>query len=155
MIEQLRRRIPGRSFLESCDADASVAPAAVVFVVSAVAPVTVSDCALADRAAAQSDVVVAVVSKVDDHRDWRDVLAFNRERLAGCDERFREVPWTAAAAAPRLGEPIVDDLVEVVKRALRAPESARRNSLRASEFRLCAEYPAWMPRPRAWAAGRR
>jgi len=139
MIEQLRRRIPGHSFLESREADASVVPAAVVFVVSAVAPVTASDCALADRVAARSEVVIAVVSKVDDHRGWRGVLAFNRERLAGCAERFREVPWTAAAAAPRLGEPRVDDLVELVKRALRAPESARRNSLRSSEFRLCAE----------------
>ncbi|MGB0970087.1 MAG: hypothetical protein ACPGVG_03870 [Mycobacterium sp.] len=139
LIEQLRRRIPGHSFLEARDVDASVVPAAVVFVVSAVAPVTASDCALADRVAARSDVVVAAVSKVDDHRDWRGVLALNRERLAACAERFRQVPWVAAAAAPRLGEPRVDDLVDLVKRALRAPESARRNSLRSSEFRLCAE----------------
>ena len=148
MIEQLRRQIPGRTFLESCDADASVTPAAVVFVVSAVAPVTASDCDLADRVAARSDVVIAVVSKVDDHRNWRDVLAVNRERLAACAERFRDVPWTAAAPAPRLGEPILDDLVEVVKRALRAPDSARR-SLRVSEFRLRAE----IARVNAEAAG--
>nr|MCH9669509.1 hypothetical protein [Actinomycetes bacterium] len=116
-----------------------VAPAAVVLVMSAVAPVTESDCALAELVTAQTEVVVAVVSKVDDHRDWRGVLALNRERLAGRTGRLRHLPWAPAAAAPRWGAPLIGDLVELLERRLADPESARRNSLRASEWRLRAE----------------
>ena len=139
MIGELRSRIPGRRFVEISDIDAGVAPAAVVFVVSAVAPVTESDCVLAARATARTDTVVAVLSKIDDHRDWRGVLALNRERLAGCVERFRGVAWVAVAAAPRLGEPLIGDLVELLACRLDDPESVRRNALRAAEFRLVTE----------------
>ena len=136
MVEELRRRIPGRSFAETCEIEAGVTPAAVVFVVSAVAPITESDCVLADRVTAQTEVVVAVVSKVDDHRGWRGVLALDRERLAGHAERFGNVAWVGAAAAPRSGEPLMGDLVAMLQRRLDDPGSARRNSLRAEEFRL-------------------
>jgi len=142
MVSELRNRMPARRFVEASEDDGAaigMAAAAVVFVVSAVAPVTESDCALADRATVQTDAVVAVVSKVDDHRNWRVVLSANRGRLAECAARFQHVPWVGAAAAPRLGEPLIDGLLELLERQLTDPESARRNDLRASEFRLRAQ----------------
>ena len=149
LVAELRRRMPGRSFAEASEVDPGTAPAAVVFVVSAIAPVTESDCALADLATAQTDVVVAVVSKVDDHRDWRGVLAADRERLGEYTARLRYVPWVSAAAAPLLGEPVVDNLVELLGRQLDDPRLTRRNSLRAWEFRVLAE----MSRLHSEAAG--
>ncbi len=122
--------------METGDIDAGADPVAVVFVMSAVAPVTESDCALADLVTAKTDAVIAVVSKVDDHRDWRGVLAENRERLAERVPRFGSVPWIGAAAAPRLGEPLVDDLVERLERELADPSLDQRNKLRAREFRV-------------------
>lgn len=139
MVSQLRDRMPGHTFVETGEIGASEVPVAVVLVVSAVAPVTESDCAVAVLAAAQTDAVVAVVAKTDDHRDWRGVLAADRERLAGHSERFRHVPWVGAAAAPRLGEPRMDELVEVVEQQLADPRLLRRNRLRTWESRLCAE----------------
>ncbi len=139
MAAELRRRIPGRSFVEAHELAAGEAQAAVVYVVSAVAPMTESDCALADLVTSQTDAVVAVVSKVDDHREWRGVLAVNRERLAEFSARFQHVPWACAAAAPRLGEPLMDDLVELLDRQFNDPETVRRNRSRADEFRLRAE----------------
>ena len=139
MVEQLRRRMPDRSFVETSDMEAGAAPAAVVLVMSAIAAVTESDCALADLATAQTDAVVAVVSKVDDHRDWRGVLAADRERLGEYTSRLRHVPWVGAAAAPRLGDPVVDEVVEVLRRQLDDPGLARRNHLRASESRVLTE----------------
>lgn len=136
MATELQRRIPGWRFVETPDVDAGVVPVAVVFVTSAVAPVTESDCALAHLVTAEIDAVVAVVSKVDDHRDWRAVLAANRERLASRAPRYRRIPWVGAAAAPRLGEPIVEGLVEHLQRDLDDPSLDRRNSLRAREFRV-------------------
>ncbi len=149
LVEELRRRMPGRCFVEASEMDAGTAPAAVVFVVSAIAPVTESDCALADLATTQTDVVVAVVSKVDDHRDWRGVLSTDRERLGEYTARLRHVPWVGAAAAPRLGEPVVDQLVELLGRQLDDPGLTRRNSLRAWESRVLAE----MSRLHSEAAG--
>jgi len=139
VLERLRRRMPGRSFVEAGGLDAGAAPAAVVFVVSAVAPITESDCAIAVLAAAQTDAVVAVVSKIDDHRGWREVLAANRDRLAGSAERFRDVVWVGAAAAPLLGDPIMDELVATLERMLADPDLRRRNSLRAWESRVQAD----------------
>jgi len=45
-------------------------PVAVVFIVSAAAPMTESDAQLLDTAAANTDAVVAAVSKIDVHRGW-------------------------------------------------------------------------------------
>ncbi len=119
MVCQLRARMPMRRFVETHEITPGDTAAAVVLVVSAVAPVAESDCTLAGLAAAQADVVVAVVSKIDDHRSWRGVLAANRERLAECDARFQHVP--------------------LLEQQLSDPESIRQTSLRASEFRLRAE----------------
>ena len=46
------------------------------------------------------------------------------------------MPWVGAAAAPDLGEPSVDDLVETVAAQLADSDIARRNRLRAWESRL-------------------
>ncbi|MCV7130033.1 hypothetical protein [Mycolicibacterium vanbaalenii] len=105
VVAELRRRMPSHRFVEAGETGAPQRPAVVVFVVSAVAPITRSDCVLADRVAASTDAVVAVLAKIDDHRDWTAVLEANRECLAGHAGRFGRVPWVGAAAAPRLGEP--------------------------------------------------
>lgn len=127
MIAVLRDRVSGWDFVERADIGSGVAPAAVLFVVSAIAPVTESDCALAELVAERTGVMLAVVSKIDDHRDWRAVLALNRERLAGYAERFGGVPWAAAAPAPRMGPPLVDELVTLLVGLLEDPEKLRRN----------------------------
>ncbi|GAB3229690.1 hypothetical protein [Mycolicibacterium hippocampi] len=139
LVQALRHRMPGHSFAEDHEIGTEAAPTAVLLVVSAVAPLTESDCALADLATAVTDVVIAVVTKVDDHRNWRGVLEADRERLGAGVPRLRDIPWTGAAAAPRLGEPYVDGVVELLERQLCHPRLASRNSLRAWESRLCAE----------------
>jgi hypothetical protein len=77
-----------------------------------------------------------VVSKIDVHRNWRDVVAANREKLAGHAPRYDRVPWVGAAALPDLGEPDVDDLVKMVSEQLADSALERRNDLRAWEFQL-------------------
>ncbi|MGO9383054.1 MAG: hypothetical protein ACLP4W_13410 [Mycobacterium sp.] len=136
VVAALRERLPQHKFVESTDLGPGDAPVAVVFVVSAAAQLTGSDCALLDAAAEHTDVVVCVVSKVDVHRGWRDLVAANRDVLAAHAPRYGQVPWVGAAALPDLGEPTVDDLVETVAAQLADPEIARRNRLRAWEFRL-------------------
>ena len=79
VVAALRERLPQHKFVESTDLGPGDAPTAVVFVVSAAAQLTESDCALLDAAAEHTDVVIGVVSKIDVHRNWRDVLAANRD----------------------------------------------------------------------------
>ncbi len=137
----LRDRMPGVTVVDTADPAATrnaPGPDIVVFVVSAVAPVTESDCALAVSACRSTDAVIAVLTKVDDHRDWRGVLATSRQRLADCAARFASVRWVTAAAAPRLGEPAVDDVVAALTAALSDPDLARRNTLRRWEAHLGA-----------------
>ena len=138
LIAALRDRLPEHEFVETEDIRAAHAPAAVVFVVSAVAPIAESDCALIDLAAQHTDVVIGVVSKIDVHRNWRDVLAEDSSRLAAHAERYREVPWVGVAAAPDLGETNVDELVELLRSRLDDVDVKRRNRLRAWESRLQA-----------------
>lgn len=130
----LRQRMPAVRVLDC--AEAGTTPVAVVFVVSAVAPLTESDCVLADAAAVDAEVVVAVVSKIDDHRGWREVLEAGRAVADRSSGRLAGVPWLGVAAAPRLGEPRLDDLVDVLGRALADPSQRARNSLRAKQFRV-------------------
>lgn len=132
----LRERLPDQKFVESAELGSGEAPTAVVFVVSAAAELTASDCALLDAAAAHTDAVVGVVSKIDVHRAWRDVLAANRGTLAAHAPRYGGVPWVGAAALPDVGDPDVDALVRTLSARLADPELARRNRLRAWEFRL-------------------
>ncbi|MGH3969336.1 MAG: hypothetical protein ACRDTV_14775, partial [Mycobacterium sp.] len=136
VLAALRERLPGHTFVESGELAVDEVPMAVVFVLSAAAVVTGSDCALLDAATTDTDVVVGVVSKIDLHRNWRDVLAADRDELAAHAPRYRGVPWVGAAAAPEQGDPSVDDLVATVQEQLADPSINRRNRLRAWEFRL-------------------
>jgi hypothetical protein len=103
----------------------------VVFVASASAPLTESDCALLDAATAWTDAVVGAVSKIDAHRTWREVLRANRAALAGRTTRYADMPWLGVAAAPDIGAPDLDRLVEALRAVLAAPTLQRRNRLRA------------------------
>lgn len=136
VADALRERLPQHKFVESTDLGPGDAPTAVVFVVSAAAPLTPSDCALLDAAAAGTDVVVGVVSKIDVQHGWRDVLETDRETLAAHAPRYAAVPWVGAAALPDLGEPRMDEVVECVSARIADPDLARRNRLRAWEARL-------------------
>jgi hypothetical protein len=136
VVAALRERLPQDKFVESTDLGPGDAPIAVVFVVSAAAQLTGSDCVLLDAAAEHTDVVVGVVSKIDVHLNWRDVVAANRDLLAAHAPRYGRVPWVGAAALPDLGDPSVDDLAETVAARLAEPDLPRRNRLRAWESRL-------------------
>jgi len=136
MIAALRERMPEHTFVETDDLGPADAPAAVVFVVSAIAPLTESDCALVDLAANHTDLVIGVVAKIDAHRNWRDVLAADRVRLAARAPRYQHVGWVGASAAPDLGEPRLDELVGMLRHRLSDPDVQRRNRLRAWEVRL-------------------
>src|SRR5271154_3734116 len=62
VVAALRERLPQHKFVESTALGAGDAPLAVVFVVSAAAHLTGSDCTLLDAAAEHTDVVVGVVT---------------------------------------------------------------------------------------------
>jgi hypothetical protein len=136
LIAALRDRMPDHAFVEADEIGAAEAPAAVVFVVSAIVPMTESDCALIDLATHHTDLMVGVVSKIDAHRNWRDVLAADRALLAARAPRYQHVQWVGAAAAPDLGDAQLDELVELLTQRLSDPDVKRRNRLRAWESRL-------------------
>jgi hypothetical protein len=136
LIAALRELMPEHTFVETDDLGPPDAPAAVVFVVSAIVPLTESDCALVDLAAKYTDLVIGVVTKIDAHRNWRDVLAADRVRLAARAPRYQHVQWVGASAAPDLGEPRLDELVGLLRQRLSDPDVQRRNRLRAWEVRL-------------------
>jgi len=138
LLGALRERLPDVTFAEADDWASSDAPAAVVFVVSAVAPVSESDRALLDSVARDTDLVVGVVAKIDAHRAWRDVLGDNRRLLADHAIRYASMPWVGAAAAPDLGQPRLDELVGLLRERLADPDALRRNRLRSRETRLQA-----------------
>ncbi|WP_059015146.1 hypothetical protein [Mycobacterium sp. M26] len=138
VAEALRRRLPSHTFVEAADLGPGEAPAAVVFVVSATALLSGSDGDLLDAAAANTDTVIGVVTKIDVHRTWRDVLDTNRALLADHAARYRDIRWAGVAAAPDLGEPVLDDLVAAVSEALADSSLDRRNRLRAWISRLSA-----------------
>lgn len=121
LLRALAERLPAASFAEVV----SDAPEAVVFAVSAVSPLTGSDCALLDDAAARTTgVVVGVVTKVDAHHRWREVLAADRELAGRYAARWANVPWLGVAAAPEVGAPALDELVELLARRLADPAPA-------------------------------
>lgn len=137
----LAERLPQHTWVDSTDPGnlgPGDAPMAVVFVVSAAARLTESDCELLDAAAEHTDVVVAVVSKIDVHRTWRGMLMANRDRLAARAPRYRRVPWIGVAAAPELGRTRVAELVAVIEAQLADSTMVRRNELRMWESRLRA-----------------
>ncbi|WP_445168077.1 hypothetical protein ACTXG7_01345 [Mycolicibacterium sp. Dal123E01] len=134
----LRDRLPECRVLEATELAAGEAPAAVVFVVSATAPLAESDCAVLDVAATATDAVIGVVSKIDVHRTWRGVLDADRASLAGRDPRYGDLIWVGAAAAPDIGPPVVDELVATLRAMLADETLDQRNRLRAWENRLLA-----------------
>ena len=128
LAEVLAARLPEHTVVEALGADA---PDAVVFVASAVAPLVDSDVDLIERAAVRTDLVVAAVSKIDAHRGWQAVLAADRALVACRAERYRQAPWLGVAAAPDLGDPDVDELVDTLRARLAEPDLAARNGMRA------------------------
>jgi hypothetical protein len=136
VVAALSQRLPDQKFVESTDLTAGEAPTAVVFVVSAAAALTESDCALLDAVTPETSAVIGVVSKIDVHHNWADVLAVGRDVLAAHAPRYRDVPWVGVAAAPEQGEPQVDELVATVSEQLADADLPRRNRLRAWESRL-------------------
>jgi hypothetical protein len=140
VVAVLRDRLPAYSVVEADELAAGEAPTAVVFVVSATAPLTESDCALLDVVAADTDAVIGVVSKIDVHRTWRAVLDTDRALLTERAPRYADVHWVGAAAAPDLGSPVVDELVETLGAMLADDTLERRNRLRAWENRLLTWY---------------
>ncbi|MEO9203836.1 MAG: hypothetical protein ABI253_15885, partial [Mycobacterium sp.] len=132
----LADRLPQWRVVEAGDLTPGEVPVAVVFVVSAAAALTESDCALLDAAAAHTDVVVGVVSKIDVHRQWREMQETAREILAEYAPRYRDVAWVGAAAAPERGAARIDGLVAELAKQLGDSDFERRNRLRSWEFQL-------------------
>ncbi|HEX5142353.1 MAG TPA: hypothetical protein VFW21_00640 [Mycobacterium sp.] len=130
----LRGRLAYLQVVEVADMAPDLAPAAVVFVVSAAARLTASDCALLDTVAARTDVVLGVVSKIDVHSDWRATLATNRATATAHDGRYVQMPWVGVAAAPPIGVGRLDELVALLCRLLACPLLESRNQLRSKEF---------------------
>jgi hypothetical protein len=128
LAEVLAERLPEHVVIE---ASPVAAPDAVVFVASAVAPLVDSDLDLIERASARTELVIAAVSKIDAHRRWRDVLVADRASAVGRDGRHRRTAWVGVAAAPDLGDPDVDELVDTLRAGLAAPDLAARNHRRA------------------------
>ncbi|MGH3562895.1 MAG: hypothetical protein ACRDTN_14155 [Mycobacterium sp.] len=136
VVAALRDRLPDQHFVEAADLAAGEVPTAVVFVVSAAAALTESDCVLLDTAAAHTDVVIGAVSKIDVHRQWPEMLQAARDTLTAHAPRYRDVLWVGVAAVPGLGEPSIDDLVAEVRKQLVDTGIQRRNKLRTWEFQL-------------------
>jgi hypothetical protein len=136
LADALGQRLGGRTCVESIDLDEDEAPAAVVFVTPAATRLTESDCVLLDAAAAKTDLVIGVVSKIDVHPAWRDVLAANRAALAAHNPRYTDTVWVGVAAAPESGEPRLKELVEALEEGLARCDLSRRNALRVWETRL-------------------
>ncbi len=136
VVAALRTRIPGRTFVEAADLAPDHAPVAVVFAVSAVAPLAESDAALLDVIARHTDLVIGAVTKIDVHRGWRDVLATDRELLAARSQRYAQMPWVGVAAAPEDGEPALDELVHALSAGLADEGLSHRNMLRIKETHL-------------------
>ncbi|WP_024442676.1 hypothetical protein [Mycobacterium sp. UM_WGJ] len=136
MTQALADRMPQRLVMEATDLAPGEVPLAVVFVVSAAAALTESDCALLDAVTPHTDVVIGVISKIDVHRQWREMQTAARETLSGHAPRYRNVAWVGAAAAPQRGDPRVDDLIAELTRQLEDGDAQRRNRLRSWEFQL-------------------
>lgn len=132
----LAERMPGQQVREPAQLGPADRPAAVVFVLSAAAPMVGSDAALLDSVAARTDTLLAAVTKIDVHRCWREVLDANRSTLARRAPRYSAVDWFGIAAAPGVGPPRLHELVEALREALARDDLLHRNRLRARESEL-------------------
>lgn len=137
VVVALRAHLPDVVVGEA-DSPVGRAPDAVVAVLSAATPLTRSDWAPIERDMASTDPVIAVVSKIDAHLGWRDVMAADRSLVAGWDPRHRTLPWVGVAAAPGLGEARIGELVEWLRARLTDPDLDERNRLRANRSRQAA-----------------
>ncbi len=138
LVSALRNTLPGHRIVEHADE-----PDAVVFTVSAAAPVVDSDLRILDEAGRRCDLVIGVVTKIDVHADWRAVSADACEAVHRHAARYRSMPWTGVAAEPRTGHPVLDELVDLLMTGLDGPTLARRNRLRAAESALCDQVDAF------------
>lgn len=147
VLSALTIALPDVRFVEAGDLGEHK-PSTVVFVVSASAPLVDSDCEILDLAARTVDSVVAAVSKIDIHRNWREVLAANREVWAARSGRSgsrrsgsgrpASVQWVGVAAAPELCGPVLQPLVDAIGQVLADPTLTKRNELRGAEAELSA-----------------
>ncbi|KQY03978.1 hypothetical protein ASD37_24485 [Mycobacterium sp. Root135] len=128
VVAALSARVPGVDVVEA-DGLAGRAPDAVLAVFSAAAPLTRSDWASVEPVVVRAGRVIGVVSKIDAHLRWRDVVAADRARVAGWDGRYGATPWLGVAAAPGLGGPRVDALVDLLR------AESTRSPLPVSRFR--------------------
>ncbi|MCV7424594.1 hypothetical protein H7K45_29045 [Mycobacterium yunnanensis] len=135
VVAALRQRLPAAVVTADRTELGRRAPDAVLAVVSAAAPMTRSDWASVEVVVGRTELVIGVVSKVDAHRRWREVMAANRASLASWDARYRSTPWVGVAAAPGLGAVLVDDLVELLV------ERLGRTSLPANATRRATVRP--------------
>ena len=131
MARRLRERVPDCRVVEAHELTPGQVPVVLVWVVSATAPMTAAECVQASAAAASAGAIIAVVNKIDDHRRWRPVLAAN-------EARWPSPTWVAAAAAPRLGVPRIDDVAAALAQQLSDPLSVRRAAARAREAERAA-----------------
>ncbi len=138
LVSALRNALPGHRIVEHADE-----PDAVVFTVSAAAPVVDSDLRILDEAGRRCDLVIGVVTKIDVHADWRAVSADACEAVHSHAARYRSMPWTGVAAEPRTGHPVLDELVDLLLTGLDGPTLARRNRLRSAESALCDQVDAF------------
>ncbi|MDO3402896.1 hypothetical protein QWI29_22890 [Mycolicibacterium neoaurum] len=137
LVSALRTALPGHRFVEHADE-----PDAVVFAVSAAAPVVDSDLRVLDDAARRTDLVVGVVTKIDAHADWQTVATGARTAVRGHATRYGSMPWVGVAAAPRAGDPALAELVDLLTSGLDSPTLAQRNRMRAGESALCDQIDA-------------
>lgn len=138
----LRERMPERRFLEAAGLAPGIAPVAVIFAVSAVAPLAESDCTLLDDAARCTDLVIGVLTKIDVHRDWRAVLAADAELVGSRTARLRDMPWVGVAAGPAGAAAQLGNLVAVLRQGLDGDTLRYRNRLRAWESHLVEQVGA-------------
>jgi len=126
VADAVRQRLGGYRVIERLGRGER--PAAVVFVVSAAAPMTQSDIGLLDAAAASTDSVVAAVSKIDVHRCWSHVLEENRALAAS-----HAFSWVGVAADPHIGPPKLEPLIDALDVALVRARRSPRNRLLAND----------------------
>lgn len=121
VVAALRTRLPD---VEVVEGTPPRVPDAVLAVVSATAPMTRSQWADVERASARTGLLVGAVSKIDAHRQWREVVAANRDGAERWGSR-PAIPWVGVAATPGLGAADVDALVNVLRDGLARPPAGR------------------------------
>ncbi|MBJ7340055.1 hypothetical protein [Mycolicibacterium sp.] len=139
LITGLRGQLPDVTLVGANSWPAGRIPDAVLAVVSGVAPVARSDWALVERWSARTELLVGVVSKIDAHRGWREVLSANRTLVAGWDDRAAAMPWVGVAAAPDLGAPSLEELLGVLREQLADGVVEHRNGLHGNRVRVASD----------------